>query len=129
MAEGEGFGLDGVEISLKILGFQYDQPSQNARNRRKRYVLSTPKQLIDHLSTASPSFHLRANDVVNLDWPGVEGVHIADERLRFVARLLDGENMARLCVEFGISRETAYEVFGWYQDCGVAGLTDRNRRP
>lgn len=27
-----------------------------------------------------------------------------DERLRFVARLLDGEKMAPLCREFGISR-------------------------
>jgi hypothetical protein len=28
-----------------------------------------------------------------------------DERLRFVARLLEGEKMAPLCAEFGISRE------------------------
>jgi hypothetical protein len=30
--------------------------------------------------------------------------HIMDERLRFVARLLEGERMAALCAEFGISR-------------------------
>jgi hypothetical protein len=30
--------------------------------------------------------------------------HIMDERLRFVARLLEGEKMAPLCAEFGISR-------------------------
>jgi hypothetical protein len=29
-----------------------------------------------------------------------------DERLRFVARRLDGEKMAPLCREFGISRKT-----------------------
>jgi putative transposase len=29
-----------------------------------------------------------------------------DERLRFVARLLEGEKMAPLCAEFGISRKT-----------------------
>ena len=29
--------------------------------------------------------------------------HVVDERLRFVARLLDGEKMAGLCTEFGIS--------------------------
>ena len=29
--------------------------------------------------------------------------HVVDERLRFVARLLDGEKMAGLCREFGIS--------------------------
>ena len=28
--------------------------------------------------------------------------HVMDERLRFVARLLDGEKMAALCAEFGI---------------------------
>jgi Homeodomain-like domain len=34
-----------------------------------------------------------------------------DERLRFVARLLEGEKMAGLCREFGISRPTGYKVF------------------
>jgi hypothetical protein len=33
-----------------------------------------------------------------------------DERLRFVARLLDGEKMAALCREFGISRKTGYKI-------------------
>jgi putative transposase len=28
--------------------------------------------------------------------------HVMDERLRFVARLLEGEKMAALCGEFGI---------------------------
>ena len=31
-----------------------------------------------------------------------------EERLRFVARLLDGEAMTELCREFGISRKTGY---------------------
>jgi hypothetical protein len=31
--------------------------------------------------------------------------HVMDERLRFVARLLEGETMVALCEEFGISRE------------------------
>ena len=30
--------------------------------------------------------------------------HVMDERLRVVARLLEGEKMAPLCAEFGISR-------------------------
>ena len=34
-----------------------------------------------------------------------------DERLRFVARLLDGEKMAVLCREFDISRKTGYKIF------------------
>lgn len=52
-----------------------------------------------------------------------------DERVRFVARLLEGEKMARLCREFGISRKTGYKIFERYRDCGVHGLTDRSRRP
>jgi transposase len=52
-----------------------------------------------------------------------------DERMRFVARLLDGEKMAVLCREFDISRQTGYKIFGRYKDCGLEGLTDRSRRP
>jgi transposase len=55
--------------------------------------------------------------------------HKMDERLRFVARLLDGEKMAVLCREFEISRKTGYKIFGRYKDCGVDGPTDRTRRP
>jgi len=52
-----------------------------------------------------------------------------DERLRFVARLLEGEKMAALCREFGISRPTGYKVFNRYKDLGLEGLLDRTRRP
>ena len=52
-----------------------------------------------------------------------------DERLRFVARLLEGEKMAVLCREFDISRKTGYKIFQRYKDCGIEGLTDRSRRP
>jgi putative transposase len=52
-----------------------------------------------------------------------------DERLRFVARRLEGEKMAPLCAEFGISRKTGYKIFDQYKEDGVAGLTDRSRRP
>ena len=34
--------------------------------------------------------------------------NIMDQRLKFVARLLDGEKMSPLCKEFGISRKTGY---------------------
>jgi transposase InsO family protein len=54
---------------------------------------------------------------------------IMDERIRFVARLLDGEAMALLCREFGISRKTGYKIFDRYKDTGLEGLTDRTRRP
>ncbi len=52
-----------------------------------------------------------------------------EERLRFIARLLDGEKMAGLCPEFGISRKTGYKIYKRYKDCGIDGLTDRSRRP
>jgi putative transposase len=52
-----------------------------------------------------------------------------EERLRFIARLLDGEKMAGLCREFGISRKTGYKIYNRYKDCGIDGLTDRSRRP
>ena len=52
-----------------------------------------------------------------------------DERLKFVARLLDGEKMAVMCREFDISRKTGYKIFARYKDCGLEGLTDRSRRP
>jgi putative transposase len=55
--------------------------------------------------------------------------HVMDERLRFVARLLEGEKMAPLCAEFGISRKTGYKIYDRYKDCGVGAFTDRSRRP
>jgi putative transposase len=54
---------------------------------------------------------------------------VEDERLRFVARLLDGEKMAPLCAEFGISRKTGYKIYDRYKEVGLQGLTDRSRRP
>ena len=52
-----------------------------------------------------------------------------DERMRFVIRLKDGESMASLCREFGISRKTGYKIFERYEQCGLEGLSDRARRP
>src|SRR6201993_1126424 len=52
-----------------------------------------------------------------------------DERLKFIARLLDGEKMAVLCRQFGISRKTGYKILTRYNEIGLEGLTDRSRRP
>ena len=54
---------------------------------------------------------------------------VMEERLRFVARLLDGEGMTEVCREFGISRKTGYKLINRYNDSGLEGLTDRSRRP
>jgi putative transposase len=51
------------------------------------------------------------------------------ERLKFIARPLDGEKMAGLCREFGISRKTGYKIVTRYNEVGLEGLTDRSRRP
>jgi transposase InsO family protein len=54
---------------------------------------------------------------------------VMDERLRFVARLLEGEQMSLVCREFGISRKTGYKIFDRYKEHGLEALTDRSRRP
>jgi transposase InsO family protein len=54
---------------------------------------------------------------------------VMDERIRFVIRQKDGESMASLCREFGISRKTGYKILDRYEECGWEGLTDRTRRP
>ena len=54
---------------------------------------------------------------------------VMDERLRFVARLLEGEGMSEVCRDFGISRKTGYKIFNRYKDEGLEALTDRSRRP
>ena len=52
-----------------------------------------------------------------------------DERLRFVARLLEGEAMTDVCRQFGISRKTGYKIFDRYKEHGLEALSDRSRRP
>ncbi len=52
-----------------------------------------------------------------------------DERLKFVARYLDGEKISALCREFGISRPTGYKIINRYEELGLDGLEDRSRRP
>ena len=52
-----------------------------------------------------------------------------EERLRFVARLLEGEAMSDVCRSFGISRKTGYKIFNRYKEHGLEALCDRSRRP
>ncbi len=54
---------------------------------------------------------------------------VMEERLRFVARLLEGEGMSEVCRSFGISRKTGYKIFRRYKDQGLDALADRSRRP
>nr|WP_162950372.1 helix-turn-helix domain-containing protein [Rhizobium jaguaris] len=41
---------------------------------------------------------------------------VMEERLRFVARLIEGEGMSDVCREFSISRKTGYKIFNRYKD-------------
>jgi transposase len=45
---------------------------------------------------------------------------VMEERLRFVARLLDGEAMTDVCREFGVSRKTGYKIFDRYREHWLA---------
>ena len=54
---------------------------------------------------------------------------VMEERLRFVARLLEGEGMSDVCRSFGISRKTGYKILQRYRAEGVEALCDRSRRP
>ena len=54
---------------------------------------------------------------------------VMEERLRFVARLLDGEAMSDVARGFGISRKTGYKIFNRDKDQGLEARDDRSRRP
>jgi transposase InsO family protein len=54
---------------------------------------------------------------------------VTEERLRFVARLIEGEGMSEVCRDFGISRKTGYKIFNRYGAEGLDALCDRSRRP
>jgi len=54
---------------------------------------------------------------------------VTEERLRFIARLLEGEGMSEVCRDFGISRKTGYKIFNRYKEDGLDALCDRSRRP
>jgi transposase InsO family protein len=54
---------------------------------------------------------------------------VVEERLKFVARLIEGEAMTDLCLEFGISRQTGYKIFNRYKEDGAGAFDDRSRRP
>lgn len=54
---------------------------------------------------------------------------IMEERIRFVIQVLEGESVASLCREFGISRKTGYKFLNRYKEFGLEALSDQSRRP
>ena len=52
-----------------------------------------------------------------------------DQKIKFVARYLDGEQIAVLCREFGISRVTGHKIISRYKEHGLEGIQEQSRRP
>jgi putative transposase len=52
-----------------------------------------------------------------------------DLKMEFVARLKRGERMTDLCAEYGIHRQTGYEVWNRYKEFGAEGLLPQSRAP
>ena len=62
-------------------------------------------------------------------WMPRKASSMMEERLRFVARLLDGQTTTDVCREFGVSRKTGYKIFDHYREHGLEALSVRSRRP
>ena len=60
---------------------------------------------------------------------GWRGQSVRDQRVEFVIRAGRGEPLSVLCREYGISRPTGYVWLRRFQQEGVAGIEERNRRP
>ena len=52
-----------------------------------------------------------------------------DQKLKFIARYLEGEKIAVLCREFGISRPTGYKLIKRYKIMGECTLVEQKRTP
>jgi putative transposase len=63
---------------------------------------------------------------VTMPW---KETRVYEERMRFISRLGDGDEMTEVCKDFGISRKTGYKILRRYEAEGLAALADRSRRP
>lgn len=52
-----------------------------------------------------------------------------DEKLKFIARYLEGEKIAPLCREFGVSRVTGHKLIERYRMMGQMALVEQKRTP
>ena len=60
---------------------------------------------------------------------GWKECNMLDEKLKFIARILEGEKMSPLCREFGISRKTGHKLWSRYKDMGNEALIEQKRTP
>lgn len=51
------------------------------------------------------------------------------QKMKFVERAAEGEPVARLCAEFGVSRDTGHRWIRRFEEGGYEGLVERSRRP
>lgn len=54
---------------------------------------------------------------------------VVDEKVKFVARLIEGEKMAPLCREFNIARKTGYQIWQRYKRFGQEAFVEQKRTP
>jgi transposase InsO family protein len=52
-----------------------------------------------------------------------------DQKIKFIARLLEGEKMAPLCREFNIARKTGYQIWQRYKRFGQEAFIEQKRTP
>ena len=49
--------------------------------------------------------------------------------MELMARLRQGERLAELCREYGISRKTGNKFKNRFEEVGISGLEDQSRQP
>lgn len=54
---------------------------------------------------------------------------VMDEKLKFIARYLEGESITSLSREFGVSRTTGHSLVKRYREMGSEALVAQNRAP
>ncbi len=52
-----------------------------------------------------------------------------DEKLKFIARYLEGETITSLSREFGVSRTTGHNLVNRYREMGSEALVEQKRAP
>src|SRR5215469_10164782 len=125
--------MDAFQAKLRLTGLPNGSSSVRLKLWRKLWRIS----LVNRLSGLRQGRHIVPDTWVTLSarfagrevWMPWRESSVMEERLRFVARLLDGEPMTDLCREFGISRKTGYKVFNRYREHGCGAFSDRSRRP
>ena len=119
-----GPGLLASEATREIVRVHATQESPNARLN----IGQAPGAQLGLSSVSYRAHRLHYSEHIGNTFRHLRGTQMpwqecskVDERMRFVARLLEGEKMAVLCREFDISRKTGYKIFSRYKDSGLRG--------